>query len=303
MRTRGKQARALNGKTSYDSESKAYRIYWPEKRSKSAIVHGEAQSEGERDETIQASQKNVDVEEIDKEPETEQTRRQSKPENGVETHRTPEPAINIPTYEANPELELPTPDDDSSFNPEYGRGKGARRRKRDRKPIGVQPSEQRFRDPIVDIHILRKLQIDELTSNGFLTFSPKRNQSCSNSDSDYKHCFYGFFNQHRRQYRYRRKTLTENRTNRCQTGIEVMGERNNRNPIALARDKRFYTTTKHSDLRYHFIREAVEERSRLSTYQSSRTIADIFSKSLARSRHQKIVAKLELRRREEKGVG
>jgi hypothetical protein len=78
---------------------------------------------------------------------------------------------------------------------------------------------------VIDINILRKLQIDELTPNRFLTFSPRGNQ-----------------------------------------------------------DKRFHATTKQGDLQYHFIREAVEERSKSSTYQSSRTIADIFSQSLGASR-------------------
>ena len=41
---------------------------------------------------------------------------------------------------------------------------------------------------------------------------------------------------------------------------------------------------KQGDLQYHFIRKAVEERSKSSTYQSSRTIADIFSQSLGASR-------------------
>jgi RNA recognition motif-containing protein len=161
----------------------------------------------------------------------------------------------------------------------------------DREPIRVQASEKRHDDPIVDINLLRKP--DKLTSNGFLTFSPRRNQSYNNSDSDYKHRSYGLFDQNRHKYRYRRKILTENLTNRRQTGTEVMGERNNRDPIALAKDsRRFYATTKHSDLRDHFIKEAVEERSKSSTYQSSRTIADIYSQSLARSRHQKAVVKL-----------
>ena len=339
-----------------------------------AIVLGEAQSEGERDKTIQASQKNVDVKEIDKEPETEQTRRQSKPENGVETHRTPEPTINIPTFEANPELELPTPDDDSSFNPEYGQEKRARRPKRghprgiahteianqetavadidsafrepinlanhdlhvkqaagiwDQKPIRVQPSKQQPGDRI---HFSKGSQTRRRTSAGFLTFKnvqtagetletlngtqapdgdtlvlsyarPRRNKPFGSSGNAYRQHSYEFFNQIRRKYRYRRKILIENLTNHRQTGIEMMGERNNQDPIALAKDKSFHATTKHSDLRYHFIKEAVEGRSKLSTYQSSRTIADIFSKSLARSRHQELVAKLGSWHREGKGVG
>jgi hypothetical protein len=99
--------------------------------SKSAIVHGEAQSEGERDETIQASQKNVDVEEPEAEPEKDQPQQHLPSENDSETHQSQEP-----TEEDNVHPDLETPDDDLSFSPEYSRRKGARHPKRGR-PRGI----------------------------------------------------------------------------------------------------------------------------------------------------------------------
>src|ERR1700678_3666747 len=93
--------------------------------SKSAIVLGEAQSEGERDETIQPSQKNVDVEEHEAEPEKDQPQQHLPLENDSETHQSQEP-----TEEDNVHPDLEMPDNDSSFSPEYGRRKGARHPKR-----------------------------------------------------------------------------------------------------------------------------------------------------------------------------
>src|SRR6202522_847041 len=101
--------------------------------SKSAIVHGEAQSEGERDETIQASQKNVDIEEPETEPEKDQPQQHLPSENDSETHQSQEP-----TEEDNVLPDLETPDNDPSFNPEYGRRKGTRHPKRGR-PRGITP--------------------------------------------------------------------------------------------------------------------------------------------------------------------
>ena len=45
---------------------------------------------------------------------------------------------------------------------------------RDRKPIIVQPSEKLIGDSIINIHSLRKIQIEELTSTGFITFKSKQ---------------------------------------------------------------------------------------------------------------------------------
>ena len=155
----------------------------------------------------------------------------------------------------------------------------------DREPIRVQASEKQHDDPIVDINLLRKP--NKLMSNGFLTFSPRRNPSYNNSGSDYRQHSY-VFDQNRRKCHYRSQILTENRTNRRRTSTRVMGEKNNRNPIALAKEKRLHATTKHSDLQHHLIREGDEERSKLGNYQSSRAIADIFGQSLAISRDQRV---------------
>src|ERR1700678_3080566 len=101
--------------------------------SKSAIVLGEAQSEGEKDEIIQASQKNVDVDEPAAEPEKDQPQQHLASGSGSETHQSQEP-----TDDDNVLPDLETPDDDPSFNPEYGRRKGTRHPKRGR-PRGITP--------------------------------------------------------------------------------------------------------------------------------------------------------------------
>src|SRR6202522_3146613 len=101
--------------------------------SKSAIVLGEAQSEGEKDETIQASQKNVDVDEPVAEPEKDQPQQHLTSDNDSETHQSHEP-----TEDDNVLPDLETPDNDPSFNPEYGRRKGTRHPKRGR-PRGIAP--------------------------------------------------------------------------------------------------------------------------------------------------------------------
>jgi hypothetical protein len=69
----------------------------------------------------------------------------------------------------------------------------------------------------------------------------------------------------------------------------------NQGAIALAKDNKFHSRTKHIDLRYHFIREAVEEgKIKMNYVPTNENVADIFTKPLPRARHEELVAKLGL---------
>ena len=70
----------------------------------------------------------------------------------------------------------------------------------------------------------------------------------------------------------------------------------NQGEIALAKDNKFHARTKHIDLRFHFIREAVEDKKILITYiPTEENIANIFAKALARPKFEGLVEKLGLR--------
>jgi Reverse transcriptase (RNA-dependent DNA polymerase) len=124
----------------YDSKSKGYRIYWPEKRSvtveqnivfnqddartsdDTAIIYGEAQSEGEKDKVIQALQNNnKDLEKPkDKEPEDQQTS-----EEELQPYQSPQDSNSIPfpsTDEPQPKLDSQQPDDNPPSSQQYGHG-------------------------------------------------------------------------------------------------------------------------------------------------------------------------------------
>jgi hypothetical protein len=69
----------------------------------------------------------------------------------------------------------------------------------------------------------------------------------------------------------------------------------NQSAIALAKDNKFHSRTKHIDLRYHFIREAVEEgKVKMNYIPSSDNPADIFTKPLAKVKFAKFVSMLGL---------
>ena len=89
---------------------------------------------------------------------------------------------------------------------------------------------------------------------------------------------------------------------------EIRGEKNqpinlycdNQGAIALAKDNKFHVRTKHIDLRFHFIREAVEDNKILITYiPTEENVADIFTKALVRPKFKGFVGRLGLA--EEKG--
>ena len=56
-------------------------------------------------------------------------------------------------------------------------------------------------------------------------------------------------------------------------------QRDNQGAIALAKDNKFHSQMKHIDLRYHFIREAVDDgKIKMEYIPIIKNIADIFTK-------------------------
>ena len=71
----------------------------------------------------------------------------------------------------------------------------------------------------------------------------------------------------------------------------------NQGAIALAKDNKFHVRTKHIDLRYHFIREAVEDgKIQVKYVLMDNNISDIFTKPLPRPKFAKFMELLGLRR-------
>ena len=69
----------------------------------------------------------------------------------------------------------------------------------------------------------------------------------------------------------------------------------NQGAIALAKDNKFHTQTKHIDLHYHFIREAVEQgKVKMEYIPMSENVADVFTKALAKPKFLEFVGKLSL---------
>jgi len=84
---------------------------------------------------------------------------------------------------------------------------------------------------------------------------------------------------------------------------EIREERNgtltincdNQGAIALAKDNKFHSRTKHIDLRYHFIREAVEDKKISVNYiPTDDNISDIFTKPLSKQKFRRFVEMLGL---------
>ena len=70
---------------------------------------------------------------------------------------------------------------------------------------------------------------------------------------------------------------------------------NNQGAMSLAKDNKFHSCTKHIDLHYHFVCEAVEDRKIALKYiPSSDNIADIFKKPLAKTKFAELVPTLGL---------
>ena len=69
----------------------------------------------------------------------------------------------------------------------------------------------------------------------------------------------------------------------------------NQGAIALAKDNKFHACTKHIDVRYHFICEAVEDGKVMVQYILTRdNISDIFTKPLTKAKFQELVELLRL---------
>jgi len=70
----------------------------------------------------------------------------------------------------------------------------------------------------------------------------------------------------------------------------------NQGAIVLAKDNKFHSWTKHIDLCYHFIHEAVEDgKINVKYIPTSENVADIFTKPLARPKFVQFVEMLGLR--------
>jgi hypothetical protein len=69
----------------------------------------------------------------------------------------------------------------------------------------------------------------------------------------------------------------------------------NQGAIALAKDNKFHARTKHIDIWYHFIREAIKDGSINMQYiPTNDNIADIFTKPLAKAKFERFVEMLGL---------
>src|SRR5271169_2926029 len=75
----------------------------------------------------------------------------------------------------------------------------------------------------------------------------------------------------------------------------------NQGVIALTKDNKFYSRTKHIDLHYHFIREAVEDgKINISYIPTDENVSDLLTKALTRLKFQGFVERLGLRELERK---
>ena len=89
---------------------------------------------------------------------------------------------------------------------------------------------------------------------------------------------------------------------------EIQGQQNepvelhwdNQGDIVLAKDNKYHSWMKHIDLRFHFIREAVEDNKIMITYlPTEENVADIFTKVLPRPKFKRFRERLGLRVRKE----
>ena len=74
----------------------------------------------------------------------------------------------------------------------------------------------------------------------------------------------------------------------------------NQGAIVLAKDDKFHSRTKHIDLCYHFICEAVKYGKIVVSYiPTDENVSDVFTKALAKSKFQRFVKMLGLRNKSE----
>ena len=70
---------------------------------------------------------------------------------------------------------------------------------------------------------------------------------------------------------------------------------NNQGVIALAKDNKFHTCTKHIDMCYHFICKAVEDRKVMVWYiPTGDNVSNIFTKPLTKAKFQELTELLRL---------
>ena len=70
----------------------------------------------------------------------------------------------------------------------------------------------------------------------------------------------------------------------------------NQGAMALVKDNKYHARTKHIDLRYHFIHEAVEDgKIKVEYLPTEDNVSDIFTKPLAKPKFRKFVEKLGLK--------
>jgi hypothetical protein len=75
--------------------------------------------------------------------------------------------------------------------------------------------------------------------------------------------------------------------------LTIMGD--NQGAIALAKDNKFHSRTKHIDLRYHFIHEVVEDgKVKMKYIPTAENFSDIFTKALAKPKFTQFVGMLGL---------
>ena len=75
----------------------------------------------------------------------------------------------------------------------------------------------------------------------------------------------------------------------CEAELKV----DSKSALALAKNPIFHDRSKHIDLRYHFIRDCMEEGSINASYISNNDqLADILTKSLGRVKFQKLCARI-----------
>lgn len=73
----------------------------------------------------------------------------------------------------------------------------------------------------------------------------------------------------------------------------------NQGAIALAKDNKFHARTKHINIYYHFVREAVDnDKISVNYISSDENVADIFTKALLRAKFSCFVERLGLKLRE-----
>ena len=69
----------------------------------------------------------------------------------------------------------------------------------------------------------------------------------------------------------------------------------NQGAIALAKDNQFYAQTKHIDIQYHFVHEAVENgKTKMEYIPTLENFSDIFMKALPKPKFMEFVQRLGL---------